>query len=69
MIRNIHAPGIIDVRAAQLRLILRAQAVMHFCIAVVRMAAVFTPIAFVREELLADTRAILRIATALNGPF
>ena len=37
VIRNIHAPGIIDVRAAQLRLILRAQAVMHFCVAVVRM--------------------------------
>ena len=56
-------------RAAQLRLILRAQAVMHFCVAVVRMAAVFTPIAFVRKELLADTRAILMIAAALNWPF
>ena len=57
-------------RAAQLRLIHRAQAIMHFCVAVVRMAAVIMSIIIdVREELLADTRAIRRIATTLNGLF
>ena len=52
--------------AAQLRLICRAQAIMHFCVAVVRMAAAFKVIIFVREELLADTRAILRVTPALD---
>ena len=56
-------------RAAQLRLIHRAQAIVHFCVAVVRMAAAITSIIIdVCEELLADTRAIFRITTALDGP-
>ena len=69
VIRNLLAPRIIGMRAAQLRLICRAQAIMHFCVAVVRMAAAFIVFIFVREELLADTRAILRIAAALSWPF
>ena len=55
-------------RAAQLRLICRAQAIVHFCVAVVRMAATTKIIILVREELLADARAILRVAAAHNRP-
>ena len=66
VIRNLLAPRIIGMRAAQLRLICRAQAILHFCVAVVRMTAAFIVLIFVREELLADTRAILRVTPALD---